>query len=326
MNHYSIKYFITTGAVLLIIVLLAGLAACALSNPGTVGTPDISAVPTVTGAAPSASVSDTPPSTSEMIPGQYTNEQITALYANSNLSVIEIRDAGAYTMVHYYSLETPDDKVSRFDWFDRKTGERELVYGWVYADKFEIMADKTLMVLTTGVSPADGSQRFPEVFTWRTGLLDGASNPAGETLDYYMPLDQSFTVGEQRYECLKSVCFDGGSMLLTFDERPGFEIEFHTVAESIPRINVTNKDGISTVTVYDTILSDDFIQTAGPMLGSDPSPVTVSCDGANTVISFRLRSSAARYNVKSLITPVDCLPHAVITYETSQYVSYPKGW
>jgi hypothetical protein len=114
-------------------------------------------------------------------------------------------------------------------------------------------------------------------------------------------------------------------MLLTFDEQTGYETEFHAAAESIPRLNVTNKDDISTVTLYDTILSDDFVQMAGRMLGSDPSPVTVACDGTDTVITFRMRPNARRYNIKSFNTPVDCIPHAVITYESSEF-SYPKGW
>jgi hypothetical protein len=303
-------------------MLLAGTAACASNGSRAAGTPEVSAAPSETGEAlPSTAV----PSTSAAPAEPFTDEQIKSLYNDNDLSVLEIRDAGAYTMVHYYSLEVPDDKVSRFDWFDRKTGERELVYGWVYADKFEITANKTLTVLTTGVSPTDGGQSFPDLFTWSSGNVDGAANPSGATLAYYMPLEQSFTVGADRPECLTSVCFDSGSMLLTFGERPGYETAFHGAAETIPQINVTNRDGVSTITIYNTILSDNFIQTAGRLLGSEPSPVTVNCDGTDTVITFRMSPNAGRYNISSFSTPVDYIPRAVITYTSSEY-SYPKGW
>jgi hypothetical protein len=140
-----------------------------------------------------------------------------------------------------------------------------------------------------------------------------------------MPLERSFTLGIDRPECLKSVCYDGSSMLLTFTEQPGYEQEFYADVVAVPKMTVTNADGVSTVTIFNTILSDDFIQTAGKRLGSDPCPITVSCDGKNTVVTFKMPENAGRYNVSCITTPVECVPHAVITYEADNF-GYPKGW
>jgi hypothetical protein len=236
---------------------------------------------------------------------------------------MEIRDAGNYTMVHYYSLETP--KVSRFDWIDRKTGERDFVCGFMYADMFEITAEKTLTVLTTGLPPFDGYQQFPRYLTFGYPDVDGAKGATSIDSDYFMPLERSFTLGADRRECLKSVCYDGRSMLLTFTERPGCETEFHNDAESVPKMTVTNADGISTVTIFNTILSGDFVQTAGMLLGSEPSPVTVACDGKDTVVTFKMHEDAGRYNISCFTTPVERVPRAVITYETDTF-GYPMGW
>ncbi len=325
MNINSIYIFKAVCFAFITLAIVFGLTSCALVPSKAPGIPDVSAAPSETGTvAPSASADASPsPATTPSAP--LTDKQIRDAYDVNGLSVLEIRDAGEYTMVHYYSLEVPNDKISRFDWFDRKTGERELVYGWVYADKFEITADKSLTVLTTGVHPSDGMQSFPKIFTSCYTEQDGAVEFYSTEQEYYMPLEQHFTVGSDRPECLKRVCFDSGSMLLTFSERPGYEAEFHGAAETVPKISVINQDGVSTVTIYNTILSDNFVQTAGRMLGSAPSPLTVICDGTDTVITFKLYASAGRYNIRSFNTPVEHIPHAVITYGTSEF-GYPKGW
>ncbi len=256
--------------------------------------------------------------------GPFSDEQIKDIYEAKNYSVLEIRDTGDYTMVHYINPEDIAFLTSRFEWFDRKTGAREFVGGFFYTDKFEITADKTLTVLTTGLPP-DGYQQFPRLLRFGYSDVGGAVAATVSDSDYFMPLEQSFTLGIDRPECLKSVCYDGSSMLLTFGEQPGYELEFHTEVEAVPKMTVTNKDGVSTVTLFNTILSDDFVQTAGKLLGSDPCPVTVTCDGTDTVVTFKMRENAGRYNIGCFTTPVERVPHAVITYEADSF-GYPKGW
>ncbi|NLA87968.1 MAG: hypothetical protein GX847_11960, partial [Clostridiales bacterium] len=94
----------------------------------------------------------------------YSGAEIKTIYESLGLSVAEIRDTGDVTMVHYYKpTGITDEIISRFDWFDRSTGARELVYGGVYTDRFEIRSDKSFTVLTTGVS-------FPKIY--RAGYTD----------------------------------------------------------------------------------------------------------------------------------------------------------
>jgi hypothetical protein len=323
LNNRSIHYFRIAGACLTLFALFTVFTACAAGVSEVAGTSDISAPPSDPGATPSAPPEETA-GPDETPSGPFSDEQIKDIYEAKNYSVLEIRDAGDYTMVHYINPEDIAFLTSRFEWFDRKTGAREFVGGFFYTDKFEITADKTLTVLTTGV-PSDGYQLFPRFLRFGYSDVGGVVHATFSDSEYYMPLEQSFTLGIDRPECLKSVCYDGSSMLLTFAERPGYELEFHTDVEAVPKMTATYKDGVSSITLFNTILSDDFVQTAGKLLGSDPSPVTVTCDGINTVVTFKLREDAGRYTIDCFTTPVERVPHAVITYEADNF-GYPKGW
>ena len=324
MNEHSVRYLKAVAAAVITATLVVGLYSCAPVQSQAPGTSGVSAAPSGTGAA-SPAPSVVSPNVSETQPEPLTDKQVKELYAAKGLSVLELRDAGVHTMVHYYKMGTPYDIVSRFDWFNRYTGAREFVCGWVHTEKFEITADKTLTVLTTGLPPFDGYQQFPRIHMFGYSDVDGALSVTETDSDYFMPLERSFTLGIDRPECLKSICYDGSSMLLTFDKQPGYAQEIPTDVEAVPEMTVTNKDGISTVTLHNTILSDDFIQTAGKLLDSDPCPVTVACDGKTTVVTFTMRPDTERYNINCFTTPVEHVPHAVITYETSDF-GYPKGW
>ena len=301
------------------------LAACASLQPSASGTPDASAAPAETGTASPDASAEVSPNLAAPPTEPLTDGNIMEMYTARGLFVAEIRDAGAYTMVHYFSPDDPLDKASRFDWFDRKTGERTLVCGLIRADMFEITADKALTVLTTGLSTSGRYQQFPRILRFGYSDVDGAFSFNRSDSEYFMPLERSFSVGINRPECLKSVCYDGSSVLLTFTGQPGNEHESPAGAEAVPRMTVSNEDGVSTVTIFNTIPADDFVQTAGKLLGSDPCPVTVSCDGTDTTVTFKMRPDAARYNISCFTTPVERIPHAVITYETGNF-SYPKGW
>ncbi len=323
MNKCSIHYFKAVGACLVLLALLAGLTSCVSGESEAAGTSDISVGPSGASAAPTTPAEEST-NASEPPPGPFSDEQIRDVYTANGFTVLEVRDAGEYTMVRYCSLEDPASAASRFEWFDRITGEREFVHGWIYVDKFEITADKTLTVLTTGLPP-DGYQQFPRILRFEYSDVGGVYAATVSDSDYYMPLEQSFTLGINRPECLKSVCYDGSSMLLTFDGQPGHEQEFHTDVEAVPKMTVSNKDGISTVTVFNTVLSDDFVQIAGKLLGSDPCPVIVTCDGKDTVVTFKMHENTGRYMIGCFTTPVERVPHAVITYEADTF-GYPTGW
>jgi hypothetical protein len=323
LNLNSKHYFKAVCAYVLVLAFFFALCSCASlpsKAPAASGAGDSPA----DGTAPPDTSSEAPPDTAAPPSEPLTDRQIMDAYTGRGLTVTEIRDAGTYTLVHYFSSGDSRNEASRFDWFDRKTGERELVCSSICADKFEITADKTLTILTTGVTP-DGYQQFPRILRFGLTDVDGAYGVTRYDNDYYMPLEQSFTLGIDSPECLKSVCYDGGSMLLTFTVRPGYEQEFHADGETVPKMTVTNKDGVSTVTLFDTILSDDFVLTAGKLLGSDPCPVTVSCDGIDTVVTFKMHGDAGRYNIGCFTTPVERVPHAVITYVPDNS-DYPKGW
>ncbi len=281
---------------------------------------------TQTDISPSAASSPSPSSTGISPNAPYSGVEIKSIYESLGLAVVEIRDADEVTMVHYYSPSgVPGEIVSRFDWFDRSTGARDLVFGWSYTDKFEIKADKTFTVLTTGLSYVDGGRSFPKIFTSSYSDIDGAVQFTGTEAKYYAPLAQSYTVGVERRECLTDINFNDSFMSLGFDVQPGHESEFYTASESIPKMSVINEAGYSTITLYKTILSENFKNPANNEK-TYCRLESVSSDGTDTTIVLKLNeSTVTRYNVSTERSPESGLPYAVIEY-TNIVFDYPAGW
>lgn len=255
------------------------------------------------------------------------DEEIISKYKNYGMNIVEIRNAGEHTLVHYYKPTNTDGEIiSRFDWLDRTTGIRELVYGWVYTDKFEINADKTLTVLTTGVSHVDGGQWFPRIHKSGYSKCDGANYFYESEDGYYMPIENSITLGKNRRECLTSINFNLETISLGFNEQPGYEAEFHAAVETIPEMNIKCDNGSCTITLFNTILSEGF---QAPEAGAGDvfcSFVSVTCDGTDTVITLKLGDIVGRYNVSTDRSPADDLPYAIFEFVRRDNYSYPTGW
>lgn len=311
-------------AIVLLVALFSRLASCAPGSTKNGSTPASgSSASSSPSESPGAAVTSSPKVVKPTAP--YSDEEIKSIYESLGLAVVEIRDAEAVTMVHYYSPSgVPGEIVSRFDWFDRATGTRDLVYGWAYTDKFEIKPDKSFTVLTTGLSYIDGGQAFPEIFTAHYSNVDGAVMFTGAQAKYYAPLANSYTLGSDRHECLTGIHFNAGMVSLGFGPQAGYEAEFSAASEWIPKMTIKNENGISTITLYKTILSGDFKNSARKDNISS-SLISVKSDGTDTVITLKLADNVKRYNVSTQRSPVDDRPYALMEYTTST-VDYPTGW
>ncbi len=311
---------------LVFIVILASLvyrlSSCAPNKNSTAAEASASLV----SASVTPSIGTNPlPSTASPTP-PYLDSEIKSIYSSLGLTVVEIRGAGDATMVHYYRpTGVAGEIISRFDWFNRSTGARDLVYGWAYTDKFEIKADKSFTVLTTGLSFVDGTLAFPQIFRSSYSDVDGAVRFTGADEKYYAPLEKSYTVGSDRHECLAGLYLTTGTVSLGFSPQPGFESEFYADYESIPKITVKNDAGISTITLFKTILSKNFKQPSDKD-NAYCSFLSVTSDGTDTVIKLKLKADAVtRYNVSTDRSPESGLPYAVFEYTKMDY-DYPSGW
>lgn len=255
----------------------------------------------------------------------YSAKEIKSIYESLGLSVMEIRDAEDLTMVHYCKpTGIPGEIISRFDWFDRATGARELVYGWTYTEMYEIKADKSFTVLTTGLSQIDGALSFPEIYRSSFEDIDGAVKFTGVSEKYYAPLDLSYTLGTDRRVCLTDINVNPGFVSFGFGPQPGYENEFYAAYASIPKMDIKNEDSFTTITLYKTVLAkgaEDFAVKENPY--SSFSSMTV--DGENLIIKLQLNKNVSRYNVSTERSPKNDLPYAVIEYTSMDY-DYPAGW
>ncbi len=255
----------------------------------------------------------------------YSGAEIKAIYESLELSVAEIRDAGDVTMVHYYKpTGVAGEIISRFDWFDRSTGARELVYGWAYTDSFDIKPDKSFAVLTTGLSHIDGMQSFPCVYRARCESIDGAVRSTGAAEKYYAPLGNSYTIGPDRHASVTDINVTPGFVSFGFGPEPGFESEFYAAYATIPKMDFKHEDGVMTVTLYKTTLS----KGAGiPAVKENAYCRIVSSefDGTNTIFTLQLSDSVSRYHVSTEYSPQSGLPYAVIELANLNY-DYPAGW
>ena len=255
----------------------------------------------------------------------YSGAEIRRIYESLGLSVLEIRDAGDATMVRYYKpTGVSGEIVSRFDWFNRKTGARELAYGPAYADRFEIGPDKSLTVMTAGKSYASGMPSFPVVYRAGYTDVDGALMFRGTEEKYYAPIGKSYLLGTERHAALYVVGVNPGFVSFGFTSQPGYESEFYAASASIPKMDVAFADGLMTITFYKTLPSGD-----SEILTVKENPycsvVSLETDGADTTVTLRLGGNVSRYNVSVETSPANGLPFAVVEF-TAAACDYPAGW
>lgn len=269
---------------------------------------------------------ESPPSPAVKPPAPpYSGAEIRRIYESLGLSVLEIRDAGEATMVRYYKpTGVPGEIVSRFDWFDRKTGAREFAYGPAYTDRFEIGPDKSLTVLTTGKSPADDALSFPVIYRAGYTTVDGAVRFSGAEAKYYAPLDYGCTVGLDRRASLADINVNPGFVSFGFSPQPGFESEFYAANTPLPKTDVAFADGLAAIRFYKTLPSGDS-EIPAVKENSYCSFVSLATDGADTIVTLRLGGNVSRYNVSTEYSPATGLPYAVIEFTAAAY-DYPAGW
>ena len=316
--------------IIIIITLLYRLSSCA-STSGSVSTPGASAEtsPAATVSAPvSASPTHAPASPSPSPKVNYTNDDILRLYGKEGLDVKEIRDEGTATAVAFYSPEYVTAAPLSFAWFDRTTGARDVVCGGLLVDRFEITADKSLNILTTGKDYVNGKQWFPEIY--RSVFNEGTETVRywNESYPYFMPITQSFTVSDDRFESIQSIVFDYDAVSIGFVPQQGHESDFEVAFRYIPKTGVVCSSGYCYVTFYNTTLKDNF---NAPKAGDGDGLrrfASVKCDGSNTLLTLKLGDEAARYNISMGYSPDDGMPYAVLKFRTNDTVfpTYPAGW
>jgi hypothetical protein len=255
----------------------------------------------------------------------YNGAEIKSIYENLGLAVIEIRDDGDVTMVHYYKpTGVPGEIISRFDWFDRTTGARDFVFGGAFTEAFDIKGDKSFTALTGGLSDSEGIPAFPKIYRAAYSDIDGAARFTGGSEKYYAPLENSYVIGSDRRAILTDVNVTPGFISLGFGPQPGYERAFYSDFVSIPKMEISAADGIVTLTLYKTLLAKDAENLS---VKENPycSIVSMRAVGDTFMIELQLNESVSRYNVSTDYSPATGLPYAVIEM-TNMVYDYPAGW
>jgi hypothetical protein len=305
-------------AVIIIAALFYRLASCA-NQPG--GNAGVAGSPT----AGSPTVSVPPSPTGSRGPDiSYTDEDIRSVFTALGFEVRTIRDAGpTAAAVEYYYPKCSGQVPSRFAWVDRETGAYTVVSGGLLTDRVEIFSD-SLMVLTTGWDLTGNKQNFPEVFisSYLTGDVSPLALRARSSLQpYYMPVDRSFTVGDDNSALLDSLVIDFDAVSAGFSSP-----DEATPLAGIPKTGVVCSGGYCHITFYNTALSPGF---KAPKAGAGDGLrtfVSVTSDGMNTQLTLKLGERARRYNIASDVSPDDGRPYAVFSFRPEEGVSYPPGW
>jgi hypothetical protein len=316
--------------IIIIVALLYRLSSCASAGDGSASTSAASAEanPSAAVSAPVA-VSHTPEAAvSPSHEVNYTDDDIVRIFTKEGCKVRDIRDAGSATIVEFYYPDSLGDAVSSFAWFDRETGKYDVVGSGLVVDQVEITPQKTLTVLTTGINYVNGKQWFPEIY--RSSFNEGAEAVRyfNETYPYFMPISQSFTVSDDRFESIRSIVIDFDAVSVGFVPQQGHESEFEVAYRYIPKTGLVCSGGFCYVTFYNTTLTSGFMApTAGDGDGLR-SFVSVKSDGMNTLLTLKLGAQAARYNISMDYSPDDGMPYAVLRFRTDGdiYPPYHAGW
>lgn len=254
----------------------------------------------------------------------YTDEDIRGVFTALGFEVRSIRGAGATAAsVEYYCPKCSRQVPSRFAWVDRETGAYTVVSDGLLADRVEIFSD-SLMVLTTGWELTGNKQNFPEVFisSYATGDVSPLALRAHSSRQpYYMPIDRSFTVGEDNSALLDSLVIDFDTVSAGFVS-PDAAIPL----AGIPKTGVVCSGGYCYITFYGTTLSPGF---KAPKAGTGDGLrtfVSVTSDGTNTQLTLKLSERARRYNIASDVSPDDGRPYAVFSFRPDDSALYPPGW
>ena len=275
---------------------LAALCAC---GPAPVET---SPSPSIT---PSAVVSTPPLESPTPVPTEYSfsdiEKALRSTYERDEMAVVEVRDAGRYTIVQYTILGYPDypERHTSFAWFDRESGtfSRPPIPQGIYPHFYLDEDSGQLTILDSGYDTvSDQGYCSPRLYlTWPD------PNWPKQTMDceyvpYYRPVQESGRLGPWHLEHLgitpeaqklKQVCSGEQGMWLVIapeGERP------ITDAFTWPRMEIENADGVAAVTLLDTTLDQGFLPPDDPRI--------LSVEAEETSVTIRLNiEGAVRYFV-----------------------------
>ena len=328
MDRFKRVIFPALVLIIIIIALFYRLSSC-VPKTGVAGASDTgsqaSPSEAVT-ASPDVSASPKLPSPSPSPKLNYRDDDIVRLFDKEGMEVKEIRDAGLFAAVAFQSIKAVGDVPVSFAWFDRTAGGYEVACGRLLVDKFNVTAERTLTILTTGKDYVNGKQWFPELV--RSYYSDGAGSPryTTETYPYFMPITRSFTVSDDRRESIRSLVLDYDAVSVGFVPQKGHEGEFEVAYRYIPKTGVVCSAGFCYVTFYNTTLAEDF---KAPEKGDGDGLrtfVSITSDGTNTLLTLKLGPQTARYNLSMAYSPDDGMPYAVLKFRTENGVAYPAGW
>lgn len=316
-------------------------------SPGHSGTPDPSleavepadTLPSQPSAEPQSPQAELSPSSEEHEPfsdlpppingKRYTDDEITSIFENEGHHVIEIRNFSNTTVVQYTIPETYDRengyyRWSSFVWFDRFSGERKMICPAIDAMDFDVRLNHEVWILTRGI--VNGTQYFPGVFYSVYGEYDGLDYFRNTYEEYFMPTDRSITIGVLRREALTEIIFGVDEVAFTFTWQPGYEGDFFAGSSTIPEMNFAFEDGKCVITMYKTILAEDFIMPEVGEGNSMRSFLYAECDGTDTVVTLKIADDVDRYNVTATDTPDEYFPCALLKLSTTHFNRYPSGW
>jgi hypothetical protein len=314
-------------ALVIIVALVYRLSSCAPDKSGSargaVSSP-VAAADTPVDKPPSLSAA---PSSESLV----TDEDIRKVFSKYNFEVRSIINAGDTAVVEFFYPKCSGLVPARYAWVDRASGAYDIVTDGLLTDKFTVMPDGRLMVLTTGLDFTSNAQLFPEIFV-STYTADEASpftvRYHAEIQPYYMPLARTFTVGGDIKSTLKSLSFSFDSVSAGFDSprADNAAAPEEGGAPPVPKTGVVCSGGLCYITFYNTGLSPGF-QAPKPGTGDGLRTfVSIESDGANTLLTLKLGANAQRYHMASASSPDDGTPYTVFTFRPDSSVAYPPGW
>ena len=210
--------------------------------------------------------------------------------------VMAAHDAGPYTLVQYTGRYLSEEALaendlvdSNFAWFDRENGTFHHALSYpVYVQDFHLSETGELLVLTTGQDVSSGRQYFPYILR-----ANNAQNDEGPVTEpYYMPLDQSLTIGTGKPETLLELRWEEDALHMVFGPQEGAETIGNYVAavETIPIMELTAEGGEAKLRLQDVILGEDLV------LPEDEQILAVEEVDGDTWITLDC-GEATRYNM-----------------------------
>lgn len=229
-----------------------------------------------------------------------------------------------YLLVEY----TNDAGYTYFDWYNLKTGDKDILPVWDSHSKLKKIVDENNIIFyTDGKNVSDSNYKaFPFIYecTRKKEIVDYEDDFYARKVDRYFGVNEPCEFGSKSNEVLDDIKFTFQSIEILFTPMVGHEMDFYAGNTTIPPVKTSfiEENSQFVIEFKDTKLGNKLHSKLIKDNNFFIESLNIKEYGNNTKIIINLKEKAKYYNAMEIHVSGEGLPILVFTFSNSTNYRY----